>query len=101
MAHRKQVHFDAEAGHFWHSNGGLFVGAVLNQRPDLFGAAMPAVGVMDMLRFHKFGFGPQWVGEYGSPDNPEDFSVLREYSPLHNIRKGVKYPATLITTSDH
>jgi prolyl oligopeptidase len=83
------------------SNGGLLVGAVLNQRPDLFGAAMPAVGVMDMLRFHKFGFGTQWVGEYGSPDNPEDFKVLRAYSPLHNIKKGVNYPPTLITTSDH
>ena len=83
------------------SNGGLLIGAVLNQRPDLFGAAMPAVGVMDMLRFQKFGFGTQWVGEYGSADNPEDFKVLRAYSPLHNIRKGVEYPPTLITTSDH
>ena len=86
---------------FGGSNGGLLVGAVLNQRPDLFGAAMPAVGVMDMLRFHKFGFGTQWVGEYGSPDNPDDFKVLRAYSPLHNIRKGVAYPPILITTSDH
>jgi prolyl oligopeptidase len=86
---------------FGGSNGGLLVGAVLNQRPDLFGAAMPAVGVMDMLRFHKFGFGTQWVGEYGSPDNAEDFKVLRTYSPLHNIRNGTKYPATLITTADH
>ncbi len=83
------------------SNGGLLIGAVLNQRPDLFGAAMPAVGVMDMLRFNKFGFGTQWVGEYGSPENPADFKVLRAYSPLHNIRVGVSYPATLITTSDH
>lgn len=83
------------------SNGGLLVGAVLNQRPDLFGAAMPAVGVMDMLRFHKFGYGTQWVGEYGNPDNAADFKVLRTYSPLHNIRQGVKYPPTLITTSDH
>jgi prolyl oligopeptidase len=83
------------------SNGGLLVGAVLNQRPDLFGAAMPAVGVMDMLRFHKFGFGTQWVGEYGNPDNADDFKVIRAYSPLHNIRKGVKYPPVLITTSDH
>jgi len=86
---------------FGGSNGGLLIGAVLNQRPDLFGAAMPAVGVMDMLRFHKFGFGTQWVGEYGSPDNPDDFKVLRAYSPLHNIREGVAYPPTLITTSDH
>ncbi len=83
------------------SNGGLLVGAVLNQRPDLFGAAMPAVGVMDMLRFQKFGFGTQWVGEYGSPENAKDFAVIRKYSPLHNIRKGVAYPPVLITTSDH
>jgi prolyl oligopeptidase len=83
------------------SNGGLLIGAVLNQRPDLFGAAMPAVGVMDMLRFQNFGFGTQWVGEYGSSANPEDFNVLRAYSPLHNIRKGAQYPPTLITTSDH
>jgi prolyl oligopeptidase len=83
------------------SNGGLLIGAVLNQRPDLFGAAMPAVGVMDMLRFQNFGFGTQWVGEYGTSANPEDFKVLRAYSPLHNIRKGVQYPPTLITTSDH
>ena len=78
---------------FGGSNGGLLVGAVLNQRPDLFGAAMPAVGVMDMLRFHKFGFGAQWTGEYGSPDNPDDFRILRAYSPLHNIRKGTTLSA--------
>jgi prolyl oligopeptidase len=83
------------------SNGGLLIGAVLNQRPGLFGAALPAVGVMDMLRFQKFGYGTQWVGEYGSPDNPEDFKVIYRYSPLHNIRKGIQYPPTLITTSDH
>lgn len=83
------------------SNGGLLVGAVLNQRPDLWGAAMPAVGVMDMLRFQKFGFGTQWVGEYGNPEDPADFKVIRAYSPLQNIRKGTKYPPTLITTSDH
>ncbi len=83
------------------SNGGLLIGAVLNQRPDLFGAAMPAVGVMDMLRFQNFGFGTQWVGEYGSSANPEDFKTLRAYSPLQNIRKGAQYPPTLITTSDH
>jgi prolyl oligopeptidase len=86
---------------FGGSNGGLLVGAVLNQRPELFGAAMPAVGVMDMLRFHKFGFGAQWTGEYGTPDNPDDFKILRAYSPLHNIRKGARYPPVLITTSDH
>jgi prolyl oligopeptidase len=83
------------------SNGGLLVGAVLNQRPDLFGAAMPSVGVMDMLRFQKFGYGAQWTGEYGTPDNPDDFKILRAYSPLHTIRKGVKYPPVLITTADH
>ncbi len=83
------------------SNGGLLVGACLNQRPDLFGAAMPAVGVMDMLRFNKFTVGAGWEGDYGSPENPAEFAALRAYSPLHNIRKGVQYPPTLITTSDH
>ena len=83
------------------SNGGLLVGAVLNQRPDLFGAAMPAVGVMDMLRFQKFTIGHAWVGEYGSSDNAKDFPVLYRYSPLHNIKRGGHYPAVLITTSDH
>src|ERR1700692_1940923 len=83
------------------SNGGLLIGAVLNQRPDLFGAALPAVGVMDMLRFHKFTIGWAWMTDYGSPDNPEDFKALRAYSPLHNIRTGTKYPPTLITTADH
>ena len=83
------------------SNGGLLVGAVLNERPDLFGAAMPAVGVMDMLRFDKFGFGTQWTGEYGHPEDPADFKIIRAYSPLHNIRKGTKYPPVLITTADH
>jgi len=86
---------------FGGSNGGLLVGAVLNQRPELFGAAMPAVGVMDMLRFQKFGFGTQWVGEYGTPEDPADFEILRKYSPLHNVRKGGQYPPTLITTADH
>lgn len=83
------------------SNGGLLIGAVLNQRPDLFGAAMPAVGVMDMLRFNKFTIGAAWEGDYGSPENPEEFKALYAYSPLHNIRPGVHYPPTLITTSDH
>jgi prolyl oligopeptidase len=86
---------------FGGSNGGLLVGAVLNQRPDLFGAAMPAVGVMDMLRFNKFTIGSAWEGDYGSPQNPEQFRALYAYSPLHNIRPGVHYPPTLITTSDH
>jgi prolyl oligopeptidase len=83
------------------SNGGLLVGACLTQRPDLFGAALPAVGVMDMLRFQKFTIGWGWVSDYGSSDNPEDFKTLYAYSPLHHIKPGVSYPATLITTADH
>lgn len=83
------------------SNGGLLVGAVLNQRPDLFAAAIPAVGVMDMLRFDRFTIGHAWATEYGSPKNPEDFRILYRYSPLHNIRPGVSYPATLVLTADH
>jgi len=83
------------------SNGGLLVGACTTQRPELFAAALPAVGVMDMLRFHRFTIGWAWVGEYGSADNAEQFPALRAYSPLHNIRPGTKYPPTLITTADH
>ncbi|HEX8639110.1 MAG TPA: prolyl oligopeptidase family serine peptidase, partial [Pyrinomonadaceae bacterium] len=83
------------------SNGGLLVGAVLNQRPDLFGAALPAVGVMDMLRFHKFTAGRYWTSDYGSPDNAEEFAAIYKYSPLHNLKKGTKYPAVLVTTADH
>jgi prolyl oligopeptidase len=83
------------------SNGGLLVGAAITQRPDLFLAAVPGVGVMDMLRFHKFTIGWAWVSDYGSPDEAEDFEVLRKYSPLHNIKPGEKYPATFITTADH
>jgi len=83
------------------SNGGLLVGAVINQRPDLCKVAFPAVGVMDMLRFHKFTIGWNWIADYGSSDNAEEFKALYAYSPLHNIKTGVNYPATLVTTADH
>lgn len=83
------------------SNGGLLVGAVINQRPDLFKVAIPQVGVMDMLRFQKFTIGWNWVAEYGSSDKPEDFKNLITYSPIHNIKPGLNYPATIITTADH
>jgi len=85
---------------FGGSNGGLLVGAVTNQRPELFGAALPAVGVMDMLRFHKFTAGRFWTDDYGSSDNPEEFEALRAYSPYHNIKTGTEYPAILVTTAD-
>lgn len=83
------------------SNGGLLVGAALTQRPELFGAAVPGVGVLDMLRFHKFTIGWAWVSEFGSADDPAMYPVLRAYSPLHNLRPGVAYPATLVITADH
>ena len=83
------------------SNGGLLVGACITQRPELFKVALPAVGVMDMLRFHKFTVGWGWVSDYGSSDSEEEFNYLLGYSPLHNIKPGVCYPATLVTTADH
>ena len=83
------------------SNGGLLVGACMTQRPDLFGAALPAVGVMDMLRFNQFTIGWAWESDYGSPQKEEEFRALRAYSPLHNLKAGTAYPATLITTADH
>jgi prolyl oligopeptidase len=83
------------------SNGGLLVGAVETQRPDLFGACLPGVGVMDMLRFQKFTAGRFWTDDYGSSDNADEFKALYAYSPYHNLKKGTKYPATLVTTADH
>ncbi|MCI0486232.1 MAG: prolyl oligopeptidase family serine peptidase [Blastocatellia bacterium] len=83
------------------SNGGLLVGAAITQRPELFGAALPAVGVMDMLRFQKFTIGWAWVSDYGSSDNPDEFKALYAYSPLHNLKSGTSYPPTMVTTADH
>jgi prolyl oligopeptidase len=83
------------------SNGGLLVGACMTQRPDLYAAVIAQVGVMDMLRFDRFGQGAGWVGDYGSPHNAEDFKALYAYSPVHNVHPGARYPATLIITGDH
>src|SRR5260370_40638319 len=82
------------------SNGGLLIGAVETQRPDLFGATLPAVGVMDMLRFNQFTAGRYWVDDYGSSANADEFKALYAYSPYHNIKPGTKYPATLVLTAD-
>lgn len=83
------------------SNGGLLVGACMTQRPELFGAALPSVGVMDMLRFHRFTIGWAWKSDYGSSENAEEFKALFAYSPLHNLKPGTRYPATLVKTADH
>ena len=98
---REKITSPAKLGVMGGSNGGLLVGAVVNQRPDLYAAALPAVGVMDMLRYERFTGGRFWVSEYGSAQNPEQFPFLIRYSPVQNITPGTCYPATLVTTADH
>ena len=97
----EKVTSPAKLGMMGGSNGGLLVGAVMNQRPDLFAVALPAVGVMDMLRYQRFTGGRFWVSEYGSAENAEQFPFLIKYSPVHNLKPGTCYPATLVTTADH
>ena len=102
MADCEQVHFVFEACCFREDRTeGFLVGAVINQRPELFRAAIPQVGVMDLLRFHEFTIGWNWIADYGSSDKADEFKALYAYSPIHNVRAGVKYPAVLITTADH
>lgn len=98
---QEKVTSPARLGMMGGSNGGLLVGAVMNQRPDLFAVALPAVGVMDMLRYQRFTGGRFWVGEYGSAEDAGQFAFLIKYSPVHNLRAGTCYPATLVTTADH
>src|SRR6185503_19943411 len=86
---------------YGHSNGGLLVGAVITQRPDLFAAAVANAGHYDMLRYHRFTIGVGWISEYGSPEDPAAFRYLFAYSPLHNVRPGTCYPATLLLAADH
>ncbi|MCC7123280.1 MAG: S9 family peptidase, partial [Acidobacteria bacterium] len=98
---KEKITSPAKLGVMGGSNGGLLVGAVINQRPDLYAVALPAVGVMDMLRYQRFTGGRFWVSEYGSAENAEQFPFLIKYSPIHNIKPGTCYPATLVTTADH
>ena len=98
---REKYTSPAKLGVMGGSNGGLLVGAVINQRPDLYAVALPAVGVMDMLRYDRFTGGRLWVQEYGSAQNPAEFPFLIKYSPVQNAKKGTCYPATLVTTADH
>src|ERR1700741_4668010 len=101
MADRPPLHLGPAAGDFLRLEGGTPGGACMTQRPDLYGAVIADVGVMDMLRFPRFGQGAGWEGDFGSPDDPEEFKALYAYSPLHNVRAGVHYPATLVITGDH